>query len=206
MRAAAAVPGPLRRRRRRGSSRRSRRFRPARCAPGARRSASRPSSAPRTCVSEGFQGLALAAGLAAAARWRSGVQFALRHRWTGWDDERATRFHTPEGKATVDARATVLALGGASWPRLGSTAPGSNAPAEGVAISRSGRPIRLHRCLVGRFSATASRASRSRAWRCRSGAQVRGEAMITRQGIEGGAVYALSADLREAVDNAGQPR
>ena len=50
----------------------------------------------------------------------SGVQFSLRHRWTGWDESGRLLFQTPDGQSAVDARATVLALGGASWPRLGS--------------------------------------------------------------------------------------
>src|SRR5277367_3804300 len=49
-----------------------------------------------------------------------GVQFAMRHRWTGWDHDGRLSFATSEGKRVVEARATVLALGGASWPRLGS--------------------------------------------------------------------------------------
>src|ERR1700688_498296 len=49
-----------------------------------------------------------------------GVQLALRHRWIGWDDSGRLLFATPDGDRVVDARATVLALGGASWPRLGS--------------------------------------------------------------------------------------
>src|SRR5690349_8610334 len=48
----------------------------------------------------------------------SGVRFAMRHRWTGWDGAKLT-FDTPDGATTVDPDATVLALGGASWPRLG---------------------------------------------------------------------------------------
>src|SRR6201996_1243691 len=50
----------------------------------------------------------------------SGVQFALRHRWSGWDAGGHLAFETPDGPRTADPRATVLALGGASWPRLGS--------------------------------------------------------------------------------------
>src|SRR5713226_37287 len=46
-----------------------------------------------------------------------GVQFKLRHRWTGWDDSGRLLFQTPEGPRVVDASVTVLALGGASWPR-----------------------------------------------------------------------------------------
>src|ERR1700704_813161 len=49
-----------------------------------------------------------------------GVRFALRHRWTGWDQDGKLLFQTADGQHVVDASATVLALGGASWPRLGS--------------------------------------------------------------------------------------
>src|ERR1700719_1842638 len=49
-----------------------------------------------------------------------GVQFAMRHRWTGWDDNGHLSFQTPNGQSAVDISATVLALGGAGWPRLGS--------------------------------------------------------------------------------------
>src|SRR6478609_4728937 len=51
---------------------------------------------------------------------RSGVQLALRHRWSGWDENRRLLFQTPAGPRIIEARATILALGGASWPRLGS--------------------------------------------------------------------------------------
>src|SRR5436305_8438879 len=49
----------------------------------------------------------------------TGVKFALRHRWTGWDSDGRLLFQTPDGERVVQATATVLALGGASWPRLG---------------------------------------------------------------------------------------
>src|SRR6266436_9939583 len=49
-----------------------------------------------------------------------GVQLTLRHRWTGWNDDGQVLFQTPDGKRVAGARATILALGGASWPRLGS--------------------------------------------------------------------------------------
>src|ERR1700744_339884 len=49
-----------------------------------------------------------------------GVKFALRHRWIGWDESGRLRFQTPDGERLVEPRATVLALGGGSWPRLGS--------------------------------------------------------------------------------------
>src|SRR6202158_897859 len=66
-----------------------------------------------------------------------GGQVAQRHRWTGWEDDGRLSFQTPDGKRVVDARATVLALGGASWPRLGSDgAWAETLAAKGVAISR----------------------------------------------------------------------
>ena len=65
-----------------------------------------------------------------------GVQFHTRHRWLGWNEQGALRFATPTGEVLVQARALVLALGGASWPQLGSD--GAWAPwleARGVAIA-----------------------------------------------------------------------
>ncbi|OYX90464.1 MAG: hypothetical protein B7Y84_00940 [Azorhizobium sp. 32-67-21] len=50
----------------------------------------------------------------------AGVTLHLRHHWTGWTDDGRLRFATPDGEVAVDADATILALGGASWPRLGS--------------------------------------------------------------------------------------
>src|ERR1700733_16195152 len=72
-----------------------------------------------------------------------GVQFALRHRWRGWDDAGRLSFQTPDGMRAVEASATVLALGGASWPRLGSDGSWVEAlAAKGVAIS----PLRPANC------------------------------------------------------------
>jgi uncharacterized flavoprotein (TIGR03862 family) len=136
----------------------------------------------------------------------SGVQFALRHRWTGWDDARHLLFETPEGQLTVEAHATVLALGGASWPRLGSDGSWVAAlAAKGAAIS----PLRPANC---GFTVAWSDIFRDRfQGQPLKGISlsfgehiVRGEAMITAAGIEGGAVYALSAPLREAVLAQGQ--
>jgi uncharacterized flavoprotein (TIGR03862 family) len=135
-----------------------------------------------------------------------GVQFALRHRWTGCDDDGHLSFETPAGQRTVEARATVLALGGASWPRLGSDGSWVEPlAAKGVAIS----PLRPANC---GFTVAWSDIFRDRfqgqplkGISLSFGAHTaRGEAMITAAGIEGGAVYALSAPLREAVFEQGQ--
>jgi uncharacterized flavoprotein (TIGR03862 family) len=135
-----------------------------------------------------------------------GVQFALRHRWTGWDENNRLLFHTPDGPSSIDARATVLALGGASWPRLGSDAGWAETlAAKGVAMS----PLKPANC---GFTVAWSDVFRDRfeghplkgvalSFGPRA---VRGETIVTRTGIEGGAIYALSADLREAIAASGQ--
>jgi uncharacterized flavoprotein (TIGR03862 family) len=135
-----------------------------------------------------------------------GVQFALRHRWTGWDESGRLLFQTPDGRGNVEARAAVLALGGASWPRLGSDGAWvETLSAKGVTIS----PLRPANC---GFIVAWSDIFRDRfeghplkgialSFGPRT---VRGEAVITRTGIEGGAIYALSAGLREAIADKGQ--
>jgi uncharacterized flavoprotein (TIGR03862 family) len=128
-----------------------------------------------------------------------GVRMATRHRWIGRDEAGTLRFATPEGLRHVRPPATVLALGGASWPRLGSDGEWT-ALLPGVAIS----PLRPANCgfrvgwspmLRQRFAGTPLKRI---ALSFRDGS-VRGEAVITADGIEGGAVYALSAPLREAI-------
>jgi hypothetical protein len=135
-----------------------------------------------------------------------GVQFALRHRWTGWDADGRLSFETPNGQRVVDADATVLALGGASWPRLGSTGAWVEAlGAKGVAVS----PLRSANCgfTVGWSGIFRDRFEGQplKGIALSFGAHtVRGEAVITCTGIEGGAIYGLSAVLREAIENSRQ--
>jgi hypothetical protein len=135
-----------------------------------------------------------------------GVQFALRHRWTGWDGDGRLSFVKPDGSRAVEADATVLALGGASWPRLGSDGGWvETLAAKGVTIS----PLQPANC---GFSVAWSDIFRDRfEGQPLKGAAfsfgmhtLRGEAVITRTGIEGGAIYALSANLREAVIASGE--
>jgi uncharacterized flavoprotein (TIGR03862 family) len=136
----------------------------------------------------------------------AGVRFAFRHRWTGWDEAGRLLFQTPDGQSAVEARATVLALGGASWPRLGSDGVWTEPlAAKGVTISplrpaNSGFTVAWSDIFRDRFEGqplkgvTLSFGPHN----------VRGDAIITRTGIEGGAIYALSAELREAVLQGGQ--
>ena len=135
-----------------------------------------------------------------------GVQLSLRHRWSGWEKNGGLPFRTPEGPRTVEARATVLALGGASWPRLGADGGWvETLCAKGVKIS----PLKSANC---GFTVAWSDVFRDRfegqplkGIALSFGANsARGEAMITRNGIEGGAIYALSAELREAIRASGR--
>jgi len=136
----------------------------------------------------------------------AGVQFALRHRWIGWDESGRLAFETPEGRRVVEARATVLALGGASWPRLGSDGGWVNLLAEkGIAVA----PLQPANC---GFIVVWSDLFRDRfegqplknvAFRFGTRTE-RGEAVITNSGIEGGAIYALSADLRQVILTLGE--
>jgi hypothetical protein len=135
-----------------------------------------------------------------------GVKLELRHRWTGWDEDGRLLFGTADGERVVDGSATVLALGGASWPRLGSDGAWVEMlAAKGVSIA----PLRPAN---SGFAVAWSNIFRDRSEgqplkgvALSFGAQrVRGEAVITRTGIEGGAIYALSAVLREAIEKSGQ--
>lgn len=130
-----------------------------------------------------------------------GVQFAFRHRWTGWDQDGKLLFQTADGKHAVDARATVLALGGASWPRLGSDGGWvETLAARGVVVS----PLLPSNCAFGVRWTPVFR-ERHAGFPLKGvalrfcGSTVRGEVMLTETGIEGGPVYALSAPLREEI-------
>ena len=123
-----------------------------------------------------------------------GVRLISRWRWTGWDGEAAV-FATPEGERHIEAKVTILALGGASWARLGSdghwaalfegqTAP--FAPANmGLIVDWApqmaqhfGAPVKGAALIAGDLSS-------------------RGEFVVSRRGLEGGGVYSVSRAVRE---------
>ncbi len=135
-----------------------------------------------------------------------GVTFAFRHRWLGWSGDGALQFDTPKGKLSVRADATVLAVGGASWPRLGSDGAWTGSfESAGVALA----PLRPANCgfevvwsesFRERFAGTPLK----RIALTSGDTTVRGEAVIARYGLEGGAVYALSGKLREEIIASGK--
>ncbi len=136
----------------------------------------------------------------------AGVAFELRHHWVGWDAHGDAMFDTPEGRVGVHADAVVLALGGASWPRLGSDGGWvevlTNA---GIALA----PLQPANCgFVANWSDVFRERFEGQPLKriglSFGGQSVRGEALITRQGLEGGGIYALAAPLREAIAAAGE--
>lgn len=162
----------------------------------------------------GSSGRVFPAGMKAAALLREwlrrlaglGVVVHTRYRWVGFSDGRL-RFQR-DGNETIGvaADATVVALGGASWPRMGSDGAWVGLlAAEGVAVA----PLKPANC---GFEADWSEAFADR-WEGAplkniaatfAGHTVRGEITVTRHGLEGGPVYALGAALRDAIETTGE--
>lgn len=133
------------------------------------------------------------------------VAFAPRHEWLGWSGDGKLRFAHAGREVLVTPDTTVLALGGASWPRLGSDAGWVKLlQARAVAIAR----LRPSNCgFVAPWSEVMRRVEGEPLKRIAigfAGRTVRGEAVIARDGLEGGAIYALSPSLREAIEATGQ--
>lgn len=149
----------------------------------------------------------------------AGVRVHTRHRWMGWTAEGALRLATPAGEVSHAADAVVLALGGASWPRLGSdgawapllqargvpiaplapancgfdvapTAPGRDGWSEHLRGRHAGQPVKP---VAASFTDATGHTERQQ-----------GEFVLTDTGIEGSLVYAFSARLRDAIAAQGQ--
>jgi uncharacterized flavoprotein (TIGR03862 family) len=136
-----------------------------------------------------------------------GVTLHTRHRWIGFDGSGKPLVRNAGGDViTVAADATVLALGGASWPKLGSDGSWTGILAgHGIAV----RPLRPANCGFtvawdeGFIAKHEGEPLKNLALSF-GGTTVRGELMLTRSGIEGGGVYALSAALRDAIERDGE--
>ena len=131
----------------------------------------------------------------------AGVNFHLRHKWTGWNEEKSLTFETPDGLKSVQADAVILALGGGSWARLGSSGEWVNwlnqAGVKVEALKPSncgfdvawspffkekfdGQPIKSVLLMFGDF-------------------HQQGEFIVTKEGVEGSLVYAASAGMRDEI-------
>ncbi|XHS78296.1 TIGR03862 family flavoprotein [Burkholderiaceae bacterium UC74_6] len=139
-----------------------------------------------------------------------GVRFHMRSRWLGWSEGGALRMQSPDGESELTPRATVLALGGASWPQLGST--GAWVPwleAQGVEVA----PLRSANCGFDVAGWTPLFAEKFAGLPVKPvalsvGDQFRrkGEFVITATGIEGSLVYAASSLIRETIAREGECR
>jgi uncharacterized flavoprotein (TIGR03862 family) len=143
----------------------------------------------------------------------AGVHFHMRHRWLGWTADHKLLFATGDGERIINADATILALGGGSWPQLGST--GTWLPLleeRGIAVA----PLKPANC---GFEANWSEYFRIRfagqplkpvriSFKNRQASEFsqQGELMITERGLEGGLIYTLSAPLREEIADQGYAR
>lgn len=131
-----------------------------------------------------------------------GCIFRFRTTWKGWNDAGALCFAGADGRTeTVSPAATLLALGGASWPRLGSNGAWTEIlAARGVKIApfepaNSGFTVSWSALFKDKFQGQPLKNVTLRI----DGRTVRGDAMVAGYGIEGGAIYALSSWLREIV-------
>jgi uncharacterized flavoprotein (TIGR03862 family) len=133
---------------------------------------------------------------------KAGVVFHLRHRWVGFSDGDLSFTDHAGERIIVRPHGTVLALGGASWPKLGSDAAWVDLLAgRGVDVW----PLRPSNCGFDiswsvHFKALAAGQPLKSIALEFAGRTVRGEMVVTSSGIEGGAVYALSGSIRDALD------
>jgi uncharacterized flavoprotein (TIGR03862 family) len=137
----------------------------------------------------------------------SGVIIHTRHRWLGWNEHGALRIDSPAGEITVKPDATLLALGGGSWSRLGSDGAWMLALEQrGVGLA----PLQPSNCgfevqawsdlMVSKF---AGAPLKNIAIGLNDDIPRLGECVITATGIEGSLIYALSAPIREAITQYG---
>jgi uncharacterized flavoprotein (TIGR03862 family) len=140
-----------------------------------------------------------------------GVRMHVRHKWLGWAEDGHLRFATPQGEIEVIPQATILALGGASWPKLGSD--GAWAPvlrSQGVDVT----PLESANCgfeshwssyLREKFSGAPLKSVSLKFVDLQGQVRERqGEFVISEHGVEGSLIYAFSRDIRQVLNAKGQ--
>ncbi len=141
---------------------------------------------------------------------QSGVSFHVRHRWQGWSDDGMLCFDTPTGEQFVRTDAVILAMGGASWPQLGSDAAWvRRLMGRGIKIA----PLRPANCgfdfawtpvMRQKFAGHPVKSVAMKLPTPTGGERWKqGEFVVTETGIEGGLVYAFSSALRDAIEKKG---
>ncbi len=140
---------------------------------------------------------------------KMGVEFSLQHTWKGWDENAHILFETNAGETkSVNPRAILLALGGASWPGLGSDGIWTTLlKNSGLSVS----PLQPSNCgfsvewsdFIKQHYAGQPLKNIALSYQQHT---VQGEAVVSEKGIEGGAVYALSSILRETIHQSGMAK
>lgn len=139
-----------------------------------------------------------------------GMRLHVRHRWQGWDADGSLKFSTPDGEIRYPAQATLLALGGASWPKLGSD--GAWVPwleARGIAVAalesaNCGFETRWSPYLRDKFAgAPLKHVSLSFTDLAGNTEQHRGELILSQEGVEGSLIYAFSRPIRQMINARG---
>lgn len=135
-----------------------------------------------------------------------GMSVHVRHKWRGWDSAGALRFTTPNGETKVTADATILALGGASWPQLGSDAAwvpwlrDAGVPVKGFEPANCGFNVEWSDHFKERFAGEPVKAVALTA----DDVRTNGEFVITDYGVEGSGIYAHARALRELLKDKGE--
>ncbi len=134
------------------------------------------------------------------------VQFHVRHRWRGWDEQGRLQFTTPQGLVSAHADAVVLALGGGSWPHLGSDAAWTQILAEHkipiapLKPANCGFDVRWSEHFRTKFAGQPVKTVQI-VVKTTDGQEIRhmGEFVITANGVEGGIIYMVSAYARDTI-------
>ena len=141
----------------------------------------------------------------------SGVNFHVQHRWLGWDENGSLHFSTPDGEQFATADAVVLAMGGGSWPELGSDGAwvqpltARNVDVAPLQPANCGFDIGWSTHLAQRHAGAPLKPVVAH-WPDARGIEhsLQGECVITATGIEGSLIYALSAELRDVIVRHGE--
>ncbi len=139
-----------------------------------------------------------------------GLRIHVRHRWLGWSNDDALRFESPRGEYNIQHRATVLALGGGSWAKLGSDGKWTaafkdkNIPLAPLRPSNCGFEAHWSEHFRSKFASEPLKSISLSVQTLDGHIETRqGELMIADYGLEGGAIYALSAPIRDLIEAQG---
>lgn len=138
----------------------------------------------------------------------NGLRIHVRHKWMGWDEDGNLMFNAPDGSIQVHPGTTILALGGASWPKLGSDGAwvewlgSGNVSVTPLKPSNCGFEVDWSDHLRQHFQGQPLKGIMITA----QGQKAGGECMMTDYGLEGGPIYVLSGILRDTLERYGSAK